>query len=443
MMNTSSRFYHCACQLSIDECDGIINFAYATIIQRKVRSMSCDQNTLRHLAAGVRSPMIDFCRRLIQTPSLPGQEGELAALIRSEMEQLDYDDVIVDEVGNVIGVLEGTGAGATVQFNTHLDHVDPGDPAAWPYPPYAATVSDGAIWGRGASDTKGAMAAQIHAMAALKRADLPHAGAIEVVTVVQEEVGGLGTRHLARTRRPDYAVIGEATSNRLALGHRGSTNIIARFSGKSVHAARPAEGINPHFSAAAFLSRLHELPLGRSDRLGNATMAPTLYTTDQASPNVTPGVVDLLLSWRYLPDEDPDEFLAALRRLQAETLHVGCRGECFVPPQRLQSYTGYVDDEPYNFPPLLTPEDDPLTTTALAVLAEAYGAPVPTTVWAFGTDGGHLAKAGVPCVGFGPMEERLAHTVEDRVAIDMLEAGVVGYLALGLALTRLPGAHMW
>ena len=405
--------------------------------------MTSDQHILQQLAAEARSPVADLCRRLVQTPSLPGQEGDLAALVQSEMERLDYDEVIIDEVGNVIGIIEGSGAGATVQFNTHLDHVDPGDPAAWPYPPYAATIANGAIWGRGASDTKGAMAAQIHAMAALKRAGLPHAGAIEVVTVVQEEVGGLGTRHLARTRRPDYAVIGEATSNRLALGHRGSTNIIARFIGKSVHAARPAEGVNPHFSAAAFLGRLEEAPIGHDDLLGRSTLAPTLYTTDQVSPNVTPGVIDLLLNWRYVPGEEPEDLLGALRRLQTDTLQAGCRGECFIPSQHLTTYTGYVDAESYSFPPLLTSENDPVATTAQAALEAIYGAPIPTIIWAFATDGGHLAQAGVPCIGFGPMEEALAHTIEDRVSIDMLEAGVAGYLALALALTRLPGSHMW
>ena len=405
--------------------------------------MTSDQHILQQLAVEARSPVADFCRRLVQTPSLSGQEGDLAALVQSEMERLDYDEVIVDEVGNVIGVIEGAGPGATVQFNTHLDHVDPGDPTAWPYPPYAATVAEGAIWGRGASDTKGAMAAQIHAIAALKRAGLPHAGHIEVVTVVQEEVGGLGTRYLARTRRPDYAVIGEATSNRLALGHRGSTTIIARFIGKSVHAARPAEGVNPHFSAAAFLGRLEEAPMGHDDLLGHSTLAPTLYTTDQVSSNVTPGVVDLLLSWRYVPGEEPNRLLDALHRLQSETLQAGCRGECFFPPQRLQPNTGPTNEEPYGFPPLLTPENDPVAITAQAALEAVYGAPVPIITWAFATDGGHLAQAGVPCIGFGPMEEALAHTIEDRVSIDMLEAGVAGYLALALALTRLPGSHMW
>lgn len=406
-------------------------------------AMGGERAALRELAAGVREPMVDFCRRLIQTPSLPGKEGDLAALVQAEMEGLGYDEVIVDDVGNVIGVLAGTGAGATVQFNTHLDHVDPGDPAAWPYPPYAATVADGAIWGRGASDTKGAMAAAVYAGAALKRAGLTHAGDIEIVAVVQEEVGGLGSRHLARTRRPDYAVIGEATSNRLALGHRGSSNLIARFIGKSVHAARPADGINPHYSAARFLARLGEIRLGGNDLLGPSTLAPTLYTTDQVSPNVTPGVVEILLNWRSVAGEDPADLLAALRRLQDETLQPGCRGECFIPPAHLVTYTGCVDEEPYSFPPLLTPADAPIAVTARAALAEAYGEPVQEIIWAFATDGGHLAQAGVPCIGFGPMEETLAHTVEDRVSIEMLVTGVAGYIALALALTRLPGGHMW
>src|SRR5690242_9677652 len=102
--------------------------------------------------------MVEFGQRLIRTPSLPGEERAIAELTAGEMKRLGYDDVWTDRVGNVIGVLRGSGSGPSVQFNSHLDHVDVGDPALWPYPPFDAVVSDGTLFGRGASDVKGAMA---------------------------------------------------------------------------------------------------------------------------------------------------------------------------------------------------------------------------------------------------------------------------------------------
>jgi len=405
--------------------------------------MASEPDKLSRMAREGREAMVDFCRRLIRTPSPSGDEEGVAALIRSEMEALGYDDVVVDGAGNVIGILEGAGDGATVQFNTHMDHVDPGAPSLWPYPPYEGVVADGCIWGRGASDVKGAIACQVHALAALRRAGLTHRGSIEVTCVVQEEIGGVGTKYLARQRRPDYAVIGEASSNRLAIAHRGSTYVVARWAGKSVHSSRPWDAINPHYSAAGFLQGLRDVPMGEHPLLGKSSLAPTLYAIDQTSPNVTPGRVDLTLNFRNVPDDTVEGLLQRLGQLQESTLEGGCKGECFVPPREARTYTGHVDADPQCFPPLLTPADHPLVTASVAALEEAYGRSMPPMIWAFATDGGHLAEAGVPCIGFGPMEEKLAHTIEDRVSIAMLEEGYVGYMALGLALTQLPGEHMW
>jgi len=245
------------------------------------------------LAKAQAQPAVDFCRKLIQTPSMSGQEEAAAQLVEAEMRRLGYDRVWIDEVGNVIGLIRGAGGGPRLQFNTHLDHVDPGDPADWSYPPYAAEIHDGAIWGRGACDLKGPMATQVHALASLKQAGIPCRADVYVVAVVFEERAGLGSRFLAKTLPCDYAVIGEATGNRLMRGHRGRTEIVVEFSGRSVHASMPALGVNPHFSAARFLTGMRELPMVRDDFLGPATVAPTLYRSDQVSANVVPGRVEL------------------------------------------------------------------------------------------------------------------------------------------------------
>ena len=120
--------------------------------------------------------MIDFCQRMIRTPSLSGQEGAMAALVASEMRILGYDEVWIDAVGNVIGAMKGSRPGKGVMFNSHLDHVSPGDDSVWKHPPYGGVVDDGAIWGVGASDTKGALAAQVYGIAGLRQAAPDFAG---------------------------------------------------------------------------------------------------------------------------------------------------------------------------------------------------------------------------------------------------------------------------
>src|SRR5688572_22923396 len=174
-------------------------------------------------AESLRDRVVDFTQRLITTLSLPGDEAAVAVLVEDEMRSLGYDEVWRDEAGNVIGRMRPTaeGAGKRVMLNTHLDHVDVGDPARWPYPPYEGTVAGDEIWGRGASDLKGALACQVYAGALVKRLGLSTPNDIYVSGVVLEERGGLGSAWLAEHLPVDYVIIGEPSANRVALGHRG------------------------------------------------------------------------------------------------------------------------------------------------------------------------------------------------------------------------------
>jgi len=130
-----------------------------------------------------------FAQELIRIPGLAGKEGEVAKRILLEMNALEYDEVRVDDLGNVIGVVRGTQGGAPVMLNCHMDVVAEGDPEAWEHPPFGAALSDGYLHGRGAMDIKGPLALQTYAAAALK----DHApGDVIVAHTVFEERGGWG-----------------------------------------------------------------------------------------------------------------------------------------------------------------------------------------------------------------------------------------------------------
>jgi len=392
---------------------------------------------LRNLAESRREQVVHLCQQLIQVPSLSSQESEMAQLVKAEMEGLGYDRVWTDEAGNVIGLVAGTGDGPKVQFNTHLDHVDPGNLDAWPFPPYEARVHEGAIWGRGASDIKGPMAAQIQAIAALKAAGYQHRADCYVVCVVNEERGGLGTRHLTQTLPCDYAIIGEASGNELVRGHRGRAAVVARFQGLSVHASAPERGINPHYSAARFISSLRDLPMREDPDLGPSSVTPTLYLTDQTSFNVIPSEVTLHLDWRFVPGEDEASIMEKLQPLLGNSLVDECQGQVSIPEETLSSYTGYQETRPLISYPMVTREDHPLVKTARSALEAALGQPMPPRFWKFTTDGGHLARAGTACIGFGPGDETVVHTVQERIGIEQLVEAMAGYLALALALGEL------
>jgi len=393
------------------------------------------------LAGRYGDEMIAFCQRIVQTPSLPGEEGDVAALIQAEMERLGYDEVWTDDWGNVVGLLRGQGTGRSVMFNGHMDHVDPGDPADWPYPPYGGQIHGGRLWGRAIADMKGPLGAMVYAGGSLAREGIRPPGDLYVAAVVQEEVGGLGTKNLAQVVRPDLAVIGEATSNHLARGHRGRVEVVVRVQGKAVHASVPHQGVNPHAVAARFIQRLEALPLAHDETFGCSSVAPTLYLTDQQSSNVLPGQVRLHLDWRNIPGETADDVLAQLRPLLDASLAEveGSQGELFLHTRELVTYTGHREVVPAGAPSYALSADDPLVRRGQRALAGALSRPVDVIIWRFATDGGHLMAAGVPTIGFGPAEEQAVHTVRESVAVEMLVEGMLGYLALALELGRNAG----
>lgn len=362
----------------------------------------------------------------------------MASLIQAEMKRLDFDEVSTDPVGNVIGQVYG-GEGPSLMFNGHMDQVDPGDLDGWPHPPYSGDLVEGEIWGRGSVDMKGPLSAMIHAAGLVKQHNLPLPGHLIITCAVMEEIGGLGTRKLTSRLKPSLAVVGEPSNGNLMHGHRGRVELIVRVTGLAVHASVPQQGINPHYALAHFLTRLEEMPVTQDPVLGASSVAPTLYYTDQTSANVTPGEARLTLDWRNVPGEAPEQIIERLRLMLAECLPPGAESQVLVSRDRYTAYTGHVEDFPSIFPSFTLSIDHPLLQAARSVLIETLGRPVSIDTWRFATDGGHLMAAGIPTIGFGPGDPLLAHTNQERLAVDALLEGLVGYLALAISLGTVKG----
>lgn len=384
---------------------------------------------------------IDFLQRLIATQSLPGQEGEIAALVRDEMVALGYQDVHIDEAGNAIGKVPGRGEAEPSMFNTHLDHVDVGDQAAWPHPPFGGEVHDDRVWGRGAVDIKGPLAAQVYGVARLIREGFEPAGDIYVSGVVQEETGGLGARHLLSHLRTPLVVVGEPSRNELRRGHRGRTELLLHAYGRSVHASVPEEGVNPLAVVAGFLRGIERIEMRSDPDLGASTVAPTLIRTDQTSANVVPGEAWLTCDWRSVPGETGEDARRALQAIADASLIEGSRAEVTIPEYSMTAYTGMEMSVPCVHPGYIVAADHPAVLAAKEILDRILDRDVPVSVWRFATDGGHFAEAGETCLGFGPGDDLLAHTVDEHIEISALEEALDGNeaLAKGLDATVLVG----
>jgi putative selenium metabolism hydrolase len=393
---------------------------------------------LRAAAADQAAAMIAFAQRAIRTPSPSGDERAVAELTADEMRSLGYDDVWTDRAGNVVGAIRGGASGPSVQFNAHLDHVSPGNERLWSRPPYGGVIDGGILYGRGASDVKGAMATQVHLAPVLRAAGRRPTGDVYVVGVVLEEVGGFGSRLLAEEMPTDLAVLAEATDNQLCRGHRGRTFLRVTFTGLSTHASAPERGRNPHFAAARFLLGVERLAMVSDPTFGGSSVAPTLSETDQTSGNVTPGSVSVYLDWRNVPGEDEAAILRKLAPLVGAAAGAvdGVTGELAAVGRPVTTYTGLSD----TMPPTrgyAVGADDPAVVVARETLGAALGRPVTVGTWTFATDGGHLAHHGITTIGFAPGEERHAHTIHDQVSLAKMEEALLGNAALALGLTAM------
>jgi putative selenium metabolism hydrolase len=395
---------------------------------------------LRSLVGDASERIVGFCQRLLQAASLSGQERQAADLLVSELHALGYPQATVDGAGNVLACLPGTrgrlsgGPNRTLLLHAHMDVVDPGDPTRWRHPPFSGDRAEGYLWGRGASDTKGSLAAQVYALGLLSEAGLRPSGDVYLAAVVGEEVGGLGTRHLVRSLVPDLAIIGEPSGNTLRRGHRGKLEFVVTLRGRSAHASAPERGLNPHYSMARFLLALREAQMVRDDTFGASSVAPTLSYVDQTSSNVIPSEVTVHLDWRNVPGEAAEQARALVERLAREAAEAGIAIRIAFRQDTVRSYTGQEQVIPSVFPSFCLEQGDPDLLRAQAVLEVALGRRMPAGVWTFATDGGQLAMAGTRCIGFGPGEEAMAHVLDERLQVEQLLEATVGYMALALNL---------
>ena len=366
--------------------------------------------------------MIRFAQELIRIPSPSGEEAEAAARVVREMQSLGYDEAHTDDVGNVIGLIRGTGGGATVMLCSHLDVVDAGDPDAWEHPPYGGVVADGFLHGRGAMDIKGPLALQTHAAARL--IDRRPRGDLLGVHTVYEERAGWGISHFLETTpiRPDVVVIGESTNGDLCVGHRGRAEIVIEILGLAGHASAPERARNALDPLPAVLTALRTFAdtLGSDAALGRSTFVPTGVEVEPASPNVIPDRVRVIVDWRLLPGLDADAAVASVRdHLAAVELGDGFSLDVRFSSVRQTTYTGREMERQLFTPAYRLEPTHPVVSRARSAIAAATGREPVVRPWTFATDGGHACgRHGIPTIGYAPGEERHAHTNTERLALD-------------------------
>ncbi|MBC7228569.1 MAG: YgeY family selenium metabolism-linked hydrolase [Thermoflexales bacterium] len=376
--------------------------------------------TKLRLTRDERAQLVAFLQDLVRIPSPSTQEGPLAQRILQEMDRLGLQDIRTDRIGNVLGWV-GREEGPTLMLNGHMDTVTVSNPAAWRHDPFGATVEGRRLYGLGACDMKGGLAAMLYGAYLLRRTGLPARGRVVVACVVQEEpCEGLASRVLIEEEgiRPDWVLIAEPTDMAVARGQRGRMELEVTVHGRAAHASRPDLGENAIYAAARLIFGLELLAgqLGDDPFLGPGTLAVTEIRSHASSRNAIPDRCDLVVDRRLTLGETEAMALAEIQRVMARE---AVRAEVRVAEFSATSYTGYPGHIRKVYPSWVIEETHPLVTALVRAARSRLGHRPSIGHWAFSTEGAYTAGiAGIPTVGFGPGDPDRAHTADEWVDID-------------------------
>lgn len=421
---------------------------------------------LNEIAAEMKADVVEFTQKLVQTPSISGEEGELADLLIAEMEKLGYDETFKDDQGNVFGLVKGTEDGPTIMYNSHMDHVSPGDANNWEgYDPYGGEIDicevdnqdktakdlTECIHGRAASDVKAGEAAQIYAGATLlklRKLGYDFKGTFMFQGVVQEEPAEMvGMKHVIDKTLPakgltyDAMVSSEATSLKLYCGHRGRVEMLVTVYGRTSHGSAPWLGINSIYKSLPLIQKIKDElypSLPKDVDLGQSSISLNIIECSPGALSIVPDKTMLSLDRRFIPTENVEEVVKQIQDIIDE---LAAQDPEFKADVKIKtalevSYTGVEYEAEKLMPAWKTPRDHAFTKAATEAL-EALGQPVKYGYWDFGTDGSKTAGIDrKPTIGYSPMQEQYAHTPYDKVRTDFIEKAVAGNAAIFLKVTE-------
>ncbi len=379
---------------------------------------------------------ISDCQKAVRIPSESGKEKDVAAFIMTVMEKLGFDEVRIDAVGNVVGRIRGNGSSA-VLFEGHMDTVGVGDRADWIFDPFGGQIDCGRIYGRGTSDMKCALIAMVYGAADLIPEKEKLQGDVIVAGVVcEEEFEGVAQGTVLDAVNPDLVVIGEASELNLNIGQRGRAEVVVVTHGKSAHSSNPQAGINAIKNMVRLIPEIHAMKLPKDDFLGAAIIENTdIISEPYPGASVIPSSCRATFDRRLLPGETEEDVLKPIEgiidKLKKEDKDFSA--EVYLARAEKQCYTGITIGSTRFFPAWRFGENEPFVSKVHSALREA-GFSSSISSYSFCTDASQSAGVrGIPCLGFGPSKESLAHVADEYILIEELEKARLGYKVIASA----------
>ncbi|MGB7452061.1 MAG: succinyl-diaminopimelate desuccinylase [Lysobacterales bacterium] len=362
---------------------------------------------------------LDLARALIELPSPTPDDGGCQRLLAARLEPLGFEIewLPFGEVSNVI-FTHGHANGPdepSLWFLGHTDVVPPGPLEDWSSPPFKADVRNNILYGRGAADMKGGVAAMVVAAEALVREQADHAGQIGILLTSDEEGEAVdGVKRVAEILRqrngaPSYCLVGEPSSQEqlgdtVRIGRRGSSHARLTIHGIQGHSAFPEALDNPIHRLSTFLDALIHIQWDQGDENFPPTHCQVTHiNAGTGAENVTPGHAEAWFNFRNSP-ASPSEIIKA-------------RVETLLQQQEIEHYeiSWRVSGEPFRS------EAGKLRLAVTDAINQELGIQPELNTGGGTSDGRFIAPLGTEVIELGLLNESI-HKIDENTSIDNLEA---------------------
>ncbi len=387
---------------------------------------------------------IEFLRSLVRIPTEvpPGENfPEISKIVAGKIREFTSEakSVVVPEewvkknwpLGiektrvNTVGILRGKGGGKSLVLNGHVDVVPAG--RGWSVEPYEGSVKDGSIYGRGASDNKGGVAALVMATKAIVDSGVALKGNVVLTATADEEVGGkLGLGYLVESGAisGDYCMVLDGNLEYIGISGQGSFAWKVETIGKSAHSSTPWQGVNAINKMAKIVSAIEEhaeelhkrtTKIPAPPGTGKPFIYPTVNTgviEGGVKENAVPDKCSIRLYRRITPEEDPKKARTELE-------------DVFRNVAKKDADMKWKVEELFKKDPWMTPQasTNPLVKTIRASAKEVLGVDPPLCGMTGGGDAEHtILRGGIPSCNFGPgRRTHGVHGIDEHLPIQDLQ----------------------
>lgn len=378
-----------------------------------------------------RNEMAAFLSDLIKIPSTSCHEKDVVLRIKKEMEKVGFDEIIIDGLGNILGRI-GNGK-KIIAMDAHIDTVDVGDRSAWKRDPFSGDIDDVNVYGRGTTDQTGGMASMVYAGKIIKDLNLQGDVTLWVTgTVMEEDCDGLCWKYIIHEDKivPQMVVITEPTNLNIYRGHRGRMEIKVYVKGLSAHGSAPERGDNAIFKMAKILNELEQLhpKLKNDDFLGKGSLTVSQVFSNSPSQCAVADECWISIDRRLTWGETGESAIKEIEELPS-VKKFGAKVTMYEYAEK--AYTGLLYPIEKYYPTWKIEESHPFVQQARSVFENLFNKEPLIDKWTFSTNGvSIMGREGIPCIGFGPGNEVLAHAPNEFVPIEHLEKCAAFYAGL-------------